>query len=472
LTRYQLLGSFDSPVTAARQSLPDEPLRDRRRVDASLITTLEEVVVRATKAVVALAVLSAVLVPAGLESQTVLERAKQRARDRVERRTDAAIEKTLDAAENATVCVVTDAACVEAAQAKGQDVTLTDADGRPLPAGEQPAPPRVGEGAWANYDFVPGERVVFFEDFTRDRVGNFPQRLELVTGNAEVVEWSGRRWLRMNDNTVFKVPLPETLPERFTVEFELPVPWHGMGMSSEPSSSKSTYVGSHQLSAVLVSGTEAGVLRNAGSPGKSTVDPRQLFGDAMFPTGGSLSNRIYRVSLQVDGKYIKLYLDERRVANLPNGEFGRQDYLVFEFYSGSGIGPLITGISVNAGGQSMYDALMADGRVSTQGILFATGSAVIRPQSTPTLKEIGEMLRTYPQLRLAIEGHTDNVGQDAANQKLSEGRAAAVRDHLIATYGINAGRLEAQGFGASRPTTSNDTAEGRQANRRVDLVRL
>jgi OmpA-OmpF porin, OOP family len=428
--------------------------------------------VRTTNGVLVLAVLAAVLLPAGLESQTVLERAKQRARERAERRTDAAIEKTLDAAENAVACVVTDAACIEAAQAQGQDVVLTDRAGTPLPAGEQPAPSRVGEGAWANYDFVPGERVLFFEDFTRDRVGNFPQRLELVTGSAEVVEWSGRRWLRMNDYTVFKVPLPEALPERFTVEFELPVPWHGMGMSSEPSSSQSTYVGSHELSAVLVSGTEAGVLRNAGSSGKSTVDPRQLFGDAMFPDIVPLSNRIYRASLQVDGKYLKLYLDERRVANMPNGEFGRQDFLVFEFYSGAGIGPLITGISVNAGGQSMYDALMADGRVSTQGILFATGSAVIRPQSTPTLKEIGEMLRAYPQLRLAIEGHTDNVGQDAANQTLSEDRAAAVRDHLIATYGIDAGRLEAEGFGASRPTTSNDTAEGRQANRRVELVRL
>jgi outer membrane protein OmpA-like peptidoglycan-associated protein len=82
------------------------------------------------------------------------------------------------------------------------------------------------------------------------------------------------------------------------------------------------------------------------------------------------------------------------------------------------------------------------------------------------------MLRANPQLRLAIEGHTDNVGQDAANQTLSEDRAAAVRDHLIGTYGIDAERLKSQGFGASRPTTSNDTAEGRQANRRVDLVRL
>jgi OmpA-OmpF porin, OOP family len=428
--------------------------------------------VRACGRAVVLAVLTAVMMPMSLEAQSLLERARQRAQERLERQTDQAVEATVDAAKKAVRCVVTDTACLESAQAQGQDVVLTNEAGTPLPAGEQPAPARVGEGAWANYDFVPGERVLFFEDFTRDRVGNFPQRLELITGNAEVVEWSGRRWLRMNDRTVFKVPLPEALPERFTVEFDLPVPWHGMGFSSEPPHSQSTYVGSHELSAVLVSGTEAGVLRNAGTSGKSTVDPRQVFGESMFQNVGVLSNRIYRASLQVDGRYIKLYLDEKRVANLPNGEFGRQNYLVFEFYSNAGMGPLITGIAVNAGGQGMYDALMADGRVSTQGILFATGSAVIRPQSTPTLTEIGEMLRTHPQLRLSIEGHTDAVGQDAANQSLSEERAAAVREHLIGSYGIEPGRLEARGFGASRPATANDTAEGRQANRRVELVRL
>jgi OmpA-OmpF porin, OOP family len=434
----------------------------------------QEVVMHASKRVAVLAVLAGVMVPAGVEAQTVLERARQRARERIDRQADAAVERTLNLAENAVVCMITDSACIDTAQAQGQDVVLTDRGGTPLPAAEQPPPARVGEGSWANYDFVPGERVLFFEDFARDRIGNFPQRLELVTGSAEVVEWNGRRWLRINDHTVFHVPLPEVLPARFTVEFDLPVPWHGMSLSAEPLTSRSSYVSTHETSAVLVSGTEAGVYRNAGSAGKSAVDPRQLFGESMFSETRSLSDRIYRTSLQVDGRYIKLYLDERRLANMPNGEFGRQNYLVFEFYSGGGAdgGPLITGISVNAGGQSMYDALMADGRVSTQGILFATGSAVIRPQSTPTLKEIGEMLREHPQLRLAIEGHTDNVGQDAANQTLSADRAAAVREHLVATYGIETERLEARGFGASRPAGPNHTAEGRQANRRVELVRL
>jgi hypothetical protein len=85
------------------------------------------------------------------------------------------------------------------------------------PASPTAAP---GEGAWANYDFVPGERILFADDFSRDRVGNFPQRFEFNSGNMEIVEWQGKRWLR-GEKGVFFINLPETLPERFTMEFDL-----------------------------------------------------------------------------------------------------------------------------------------------------------------------------------------------------------------------------------------------------------
>src|SRR5436190_607492 len=72
---------------------------------------------------------------------------------------------------------------------------------------------KPGEGAWANYDFVPGERVLFFEDFTKDTVGDFPRRLEFKRGNLEVVDWQGGRYLRTTvGNGEFYIPLPEVLP--------------------------------------------------------------------------------------------------------------------------------------------------------------------------------------------------------------------------------------------------------------------
>ena len=73
---------------------------------------------------------------------------------------------------------------------------------------------------------------------------------------------------------------------------------------------------------------------------------------------------------------------------------------------------------------------------------------------------------------IVIEGHTDNVGEDASNQDLSDRRAASVREFLIAKYGVDGSRLEAKGFGESNPVSPNSTPEGRQNNRRVELVKL
>ena len=127
---------------------------------------------------------------------------------------------------------------------------------------------------------------------------------------------------------------------------------------------------------------------------------------------------------------------------------------------------------VAAGGRQLYDALSDKGRVATHGILFSTASATIEGESTPTLKEIGDMLTAHPELKLTIEGHTDNVGAVGANQTLSEQRAAAVKQYLVSNYGISAARLVTKGFGSSKPATSNDTLEGRQNNRRVELVKM
>lgn len=81
------------------------------------------------------------------------------------------------------------------------------------------------------------------------------------------------------------------------------------------------------------------------------------------------------------------------------------------------------------------------------------------------------MLKDHPDLKLTIEGHTDNVGSAEANKALSDKRAAAVRQFLIDSYQVDGARLAAKGLGQTKPATSNDTPEGRQSNRRVELVK-
>jgi hypothetical protein len=112
------------------------------------------------------------------------------------------------------------------------------------------------------------------------------------------------------------------------------------------------------------------------------------------------------------------------------------------------------------------------GSIALHNILFDTGRATIAPASQPALAPIGEVLKADPSLRLEIQGHTDNVGQKAANLALSQARAAAVRDELIKTFGIAPDRLTATGFGDTKPVADNSTEQGRAQNRRVELVKM
>jgi OOP family OmpA-OmpF porin len=96
----------------------------------------------------------------------------------------------------------------------------------------------------------------------------------------------------------------------------------------------------------------------------------------------------------------------------------------------------------------------------------------LRDESTPTLKEIADILTRHPDWRLDVNGHTDGIGTDQYNLDLSKRRAAAVVKALVTGYHIDAGRLKSAGFGKSQPKDTNDTLEGRARNRRVELMRF
>lgn len=119
----------------------------------------------------------------------------------------------------------------------------------------------------------------------------------------------------------------------------------------------------------------------------------------------------------------------------------------------------------------LQTALATQCRAELNGIYFDFGQASLLPASRPALDAVAQLMRAQPGWTLRIEGHTDGIGGAAANQTLSQRRAAAVRDALSSHYRVPATRLVATGFGASRPVASNATLEGRAANRRVELAR-
>jgi OmpA-OmpF porin, OOP family len=314
------------------------------------------------------------------------------------------------------------------------------------------AAPSFDNTVLVNYDFVPGDRVIFAEDFSKDAIGDFPKRLELRHGNFEVAKWQGQQFLRTNSGGVVSIPLPEVLPQRFTFEADYSGSsgWNLEVNFADPDQVDNLAQASFSPSMGQLGG--GGVSSSSDLP-EAAVKP------------------IAHVAVMADGKYVKVYVNGVRVANVPNANIGRGKVVVVGLPGGQDEPGYLSNIRIAAGGKPLYDAIMADGRVATHGILFDTGSDRIRGESKPTLDMLGGMLKDHADLKLTIEGHTDNVGSAAANQTLSDKRAAAVRQFLISTYHVDASRLSSKGYGSTKPAASNDAPEGRQQNRRVELVK-
>ncbi len=350
--------------------------------------------------------------------------------------------------------------------------------------GAQPAPAggnvtiENAEAVYSRYDFIPGDKVIFFDDFSDTDVGEFPRKWTLNgpkggSNNAvEVVEYQGKRFLRNNPAAKGKNQYESTqyvrlnqksdLPERFTVEFD--AVFANAISGGYPSyyyllllNSKDGWKGNnpHDLGVIQLSGDE-----NVSKNTRTSV--------------ALVDGRVHHVAVSVNGTFLKAYIDNTRVINDPDG-VKRPITLVGLSIHSSGNLPsdkvMFTNFRLAEGGKSIKSALDTEGKIVTHGILFDTGSDVIKPESLPTLKSILALLNENPGLNFSIEGHTDNQGNRAINQPLSEKRAAAVRAWLV-NKGIAPARLKTVGFGDSRPIDSNDTPEGRANNRRVEFVRF
>lgn len=417
-----------------------------------------------------LGVLLLLPVPAAAQLGDLGRRIGRAAERAVERETEREVDRRVS---NAMRCAFDDAACQARAKADGKDVeyvddqgkVITGRDGKPVADADQAARVAVvrpGEGAWANWDFVPGDNVLFMDDFSRDRVGDFPRRWELIAGNFEIVEWQGSRYMRVTSNGVIAIPLPSTLPERFTIEFAVSL-GHGnarASLATGPIDAAARQGGRFEGTRVDWMWNRAGV-RPSGNVGPEVLTPVD---------SKQYADRVVPVRVMADGNYMKVYWDDRRVANVPNAVFPRSDKLYLSFNWTSDENPGLVGpMRIAGGGLDLYDQLARDGRVATQGILFATGSDRIRPESTPVLQEIVAMLQEHSDLTLRIEGHTDDVGDEALNQALSERRAAAVKEWLVESGRIADGRLVTAGLGESKPAVQGTTPEAREQNRRVEL---
>jgi len=131
--------------------------------------------------------------------------------------------------------------------------------------------------------------------------------------------------------------------------------------------------------------------------------------------------------------------------------------------------PTVAGVKENQGCPLVKEEIVKKVAGEAKNIFFATGSSKLLPKSFKSLNEVAKVLKADADLKLDIEGNTDNTGKPEKNQVLSESRAKAVLDYLTTKGGVDASKLTAVGFGDTKPIASNKTAAGRAKNRRVEL---
>jgi len=323
-----------------------------------------------------------------------------------------------------------------------------------------PAPAAEDMTLFTKYDFVPGNRVIYYDDLSDEEEGEFPYRWNLDKGVFEIARMSGKYWILCTDNGNIRPKLPiGQLPEKYTVELEF---W-----SSGPDKSLPYYY-IHWTDA---DGRIIGELCVYGQKATSlSIKGKNLAGKAMPE---DWSQGLHTMRIMATTRSIKCYVDNVRVANVPKVEGFEPAGFQVRARTYTEDNPwLLKSFRFAEGGKSMREQLDESGKIITHGILFDPDQYVIKGESFKTLKDIGRLLEDEPDLRLSIEGHTDSDGSEAHNSELSHNRSKAVVDYLIQKYGIAIDRLEARGWGESKPIDTNDTTEGKANNRRVELVKL
>ena len=181
------------------------------------------------------------------------------------------------------------------------------------------------------------------------------------------------------------------------------------------------------------------------------------------------------VAISVNKQRFRVWVNDKKLVDIPRliTELNVLNFLKFRT-SGFKVNSeriYIKNIRVAEGGEDLRRKLLSEGKISTNGIHFDSGSATIKLQSYGLIRQIYQVLKQDTSITLRIVGHTDADGNDDDNLKLSKSRAEAVRKALIDVYKIDHSRLISEGKGEQEPVSDNTTPEGKAQNRRVEFIK-
>jgi len=330
---------------------------------------------------------------------------------------------------------------------------------------------------YSKFDFIPGNSILLYDNFSLDNIGDFPAKWD-TNGSGELVTINDEKWFRLTNRSTYIPLTSSSLPENYTIEFDMLM----NGLDKKTSSQaflvflfadNNSFQKAKTWSIVEISPCQ--YIESQGVVEKRINGERQ-FRNKMGKDYRDVINGKTRISISANKSRLRVWLNENKIVDVPRlladgitnfkmYTIGLRDDRNFdEIY--------IKDFKMAETGIDLRSQLLTDGKFSTTGILFNSGSDQIKPESYGVLKQIADALLQDTSLNLNIIGHTDDDGDAENNMMLSEQRAQSVKNILVSQFEIDQDRLQTQGKGESEPIDNNSTTEGKANNRRVEFIKL
>lgn len=395
--------------------------------------------------------------------------AKRTVEKRVEEKAEEVTDKALDKAEDA----VTKS---KKTNKKQTDETTGNIDEQiNEKQQQQQQQPKQKLTSITQYDFVPGDKILFFEDFSEDAIGDFPA-LWTTNGSGEVktVSIAPGKWLHMNGkDAVYCYTKEINFPENFIVEFDI-IPDKDFQFGT----CLTLYQDNPERSKEVNDDLYPGLRGLHISPNYEGWETKGYDSDKDWLIGTGAKNplvaeELNHVIVWIQKRRVRIYHQGQKVLDVPTNIYAetKLNKMLFSGWDRNST-PYVTNIKVTTASPDTRNKLITEGKLVTYGITFDVNKADIKSESFGTLKGIAGVLAENPDVNVKIVGHTDGDGDDAKNMDLSKRRAESVKNELVKNFGIDSSRLTTEGAGETKPIVANDTPVNKARNRRVEIIKL
>ncbi|MCQ2286602.1 MAG: OmpA family protein [Bacteroidales bacterium] len=328
------------------------------------------------------------------------------------------------------------------------------------------------ESTYSKCDFVAGDEIIFEDNLNGEKIGEFPSKWDLVEGTAEVAKYDGKMVIAFESVPTKIKPLMKNpqnyLTDEFTIEYDFFAGDNSTFADGEYSRSQyvlhfydaeENEVCEYEVHTADVTNCYWSYRTTSENTSYSDMDIAKLLKETDWN----------HFALSFNKRALKVYINGTRVTNIPNMKAPAYVILESRRWQDHFV-DFVSNFRIAKGAVPLYDRMMTDGKFITYGITFDVGESVIKEESLPEINRIVALMNDNPTVKFEVQGHTDNTGNAAQNQALSEARAKAIVDKLV-ELGIASDRLSAVGKGQNNPIADNNTDEGRAKNRRVEFVK-